>query len=102
VQDVPPSFTLLKVAGPDLSIEEVSLARLPGDWVGASAIPRPIGTEWLRSHRSALLQVPRAFEPETANILLNPLDPDASEFRIEHSYEYPFDLRLKSGRRCRT
>lgn len=96
VEEVPPSFHLLKVAGPDLLIEEISLSRLPGDWVGASQITRPIGTEWLRSHRSALLQVPSAFVPEAANILLNPLHPDACEFRIEHSYEYPFDLRLRS------
>jgi hypothetical protein len=28
--------------------------------------------------------------------LLNPAHPDASLFQIERSYEYPFDLRLKS------
>ena len=49
-----------------------------------------------RSLRSALLQVPSALVPEAAKILLNPLHPDASELGIEHSYESPFDLRLKS------
>jgi RES domain-containing protein len=96
VDDVPASFTLLKITGPDLPIEEISLTRLPGDWVSASEITRPIGSEWLRSHRSALLQVPSALVPETVNILLNPLHSEASEFQIERHYEYPFDLRLKS------
>jgi hypothetical protein len=34
--------------------------------------------------------------PETWNYLLNPAHPEAALFQIEHSYEYPFDLRLKS------
>jgi hypothetical protein len=42
-----------------------------------------------------LLRVPSALVPETTDILFNPLHGDASEFRIERSYEYPFDLRLK-------
>jgi hypothetical protein len=33
--------------------------------------------------------------PETWNFLLNPAHPEATLFRIERSYEYPFDLRLK-------
>jgi RES domain-containing protein len=94
--DVPPSFTLLKVAGPDLPIEEVALTGLPEGWTRVPEVTRQIGAEWLKSHRSALLQVPSALVPETVNILLNPLHPDAAEFQIERSYEYPFDLRLKS------
>src|SRR5580698_3227265 len=96
VDDVPASFTLLKVAGPNLSVEEIPLTFLSGDWVGTPEAARHIGTEWLKSHRSALLQVPSSLVPETWNYLLNPAHPEAALFQIERSYEYPFDLRLKS------
>jgi RES domain-containing protein len=89
VDDVPPSFTLLKIAGPDLPVEEISLARLPEGWTSAPEVTRQIGADWLKSYRSALLQVPSALVPETANYLLNPLHPEAGLLQIEHSYEYP-------------
>src|ERR1700721_4406717 len=95
VDDVPASFTLLNVVGPDLSVEEIALTFLPVGWVGVPETTRQIGTEWLKSHRSALLQVPSSLVPETANYLLNPLHPEAGLLQIERSYEYPFDLRLK-------
>jgi RES domain-containing protein len=95
-ENVPPSFTLLKITGPDTSFEEVVLSGLPPNWVNLPTTTQEVGAEWLRSHRSALLQVPSALVPETSNVLLNPLHPDAAEFQIERSYEYPFDLRLKS------
>jgi RES domain-containing protein len=94
-ENVPKSFTLLKITGPDLSFEEVVLTGLPADWVSVPETTQQIGAEWLRNRRSALLQVPSALVPETANYLLNPLHPDASGFQIERIYEYPFDLRLK-------
>jgi len=94
-EDVPAVFTLLKIAAPDILAEEITLIDLPQEWVGSFEITRPIGTAWLRGVSSALLRVPSALVPETVNILLNPLHPDAAEFRIERRYEYPFDLRLK-------
>jgi len=93
--DVPPTFTLLKIAGPDIPVDETALIDLPQNWIAGFEITRQIGTAWLKSRRSALLQVPSALVPETANFLLNPLHPDAALFQIERSYEYPFDLRLK-------
>jgi RES domain-containing protein len=54
-----------------------------------------IGAAWLKARGSALLRVPSALVPETANVLFHPLHPDAASFEIERSYEYPFELRLK-------
>ena len=93
--DIPPMFTLLKVVGPDIPAEEISLSGLPENWATGFVVTRQIGTAWLRGVRSALLRVPSALVPETTNTLFNPLHADASEFGIERSYEYPFDLRLK-------
>lgn len=93
--DLPPSFTLLKVTGPNVPVEETALSDLPQNWVTGFEFTREIGTAWLKDQRSALLRVPSALVPETGNYLLNPLHPNAELFSIERSYEYPFDLRLK-------
>jgi RES domain-containing protein len=94
--DAPPSFTLLKIVGPDRTVEEVTPSALPMDWVQKHNLTQARGSEWLASGRSALLRVPSALVPESWNYLLNPLHAEAELFRIDRIYEYPFDLRLKS------
>jgi RES domain-containing protein len=94
--DIPPSFMLLKIVGPDLSCGEIELARLKQDWPERVEITRDLGTKWLEEGSAALLRVPSALVPETTNSLLNPLHPDARLFQIEKSFLYPFDARLKN------
>ena len=91
--DIPPSFNLLKVVGPDLPFDQTMLKP---DWSERVEITREMGSMWLRRGSSALLRVPSALVPETVNYLLNPLHKDAGLFQIEKSYLYPFDARLKS------
>jgi RES domain-containing protein len=93
--EAPPTFTLLRIAGPDIATEDISLEQLPKGWMSDVVVTQHIGAVWLEGRRSALLRVPSALVPETANFLLNTLHPDAALLQIEHSYEYPFDLRLK-------
>ena len=93
--DAPPIYTLLKIAGPKLPITEVAPKDLPVNWTKQPEITRPIGTGWLTSQTTSLLRVLSALVPETANYLLNPLHPGATQFQIERAYEYPLDLRLK-------
>lgn len=94
--DVPPSYTLLRVAADDkVSLEELNVHSLPADWPQRSDISQEIGSEWLRSLRTALFRVPSALIPATFNVVLNPLHADARRLRIESAIEYPFDLRLK-------
>ena len=94
--DIPPSFTLLKVVGPDLHFAEIEIAALSQDWPDRFDITRDLGSEWLRNKSSALLRVPSALVPESANYLFNPLHADAGLFQIEKSFHFPFDARLKS------
>jgi RES domain-containing protein len=96
VNDIPPSFNLLKVTGPDLSYDAIELAALKQGWSSRVEITRELGTAWLKQGSAALLRVPSALVPETANYLLNPLHKDAALFQIEESFLYPFDARLKS------
>jgi RES domain-containing protein len=89
--DAPPALKLLKVVGPNLSLEEVLESALPGGWQLNSQLTRKLGTAWLEEGKTALLKVPSVLAPETANYLLNPLHPRAELFRVERRYDYPFE-----------
>lgn len=94
--DVPPSYTLLEVTVPAATtIEPLSVDSLPQDWSEDVEATRAIGSEWLRSTRSALLRVPSVLVPATFNVLLNPAHLDSRKIAITSVVEYPFDLRLK-------
>ncbi len=93
--DVPPEFTLLKIEGPGSKIPIIASNNLPLDWRENFAVTRDAGTAWLRKNKEVLLQVPSAIVPETANFLFNPTHSDAVKFRIQATFSYPFDTRLK-------
>jgi RES domain-containing protein len=96
--DVPPSFTLLKIAGPDLAVNAIerSKQKLKRGWTARVEITRELGSDWLKQTREPLIRVPSALVPETFNYLLNPLHVDAVLFQIKDSFVFPFDARLKS------
>ncbi|MGB7555291.1 MAG: RES family NAD+ phosphorylase [Candidatus Korobacteraceae bacterium] len=88
--DVPPSYTLLEVTLPTTTtVEILGVDSLPQDWLENPEATRAIGSEWLRSMRSALLRVPSVLAPATFNVLLNPAHLDAKQI-VD-----PFDPRLK-------
>ena len=94
--DIPPSYTLLKVSAPDdLPILQIDASRLPEDWQNRPDLTGDLGADWLKSNASPLLAVPSAIVPETTNILLNPLHPGAAQCTIVATQSYPFDFRLK-------
>ena len=94
--DVPPSYTLLEVTvPPSIAVETLKANSLPQDWSEDLEATRAIGSEWLRSRRSALLRVPSVLAPATFNVLLNPAHLDAKQIAIISVLEYPFDPRLK-------
>ena len=93
--DVPPTFTLLRVEGPDLNIEGILETDLPKRWQSQPEVTQEIGTKWLRTTSELLLRVPSAIVPNTANYLFNPAHLDASSFQIIEAMSYPFDVRIK-------
>jgi len=94
--DVPPSYTLLEITVPPAtSVETFDTNSLPRDWAADLDATRAIGSEWLRSSRSALLWVPSTIVPATRNVLLNPAHPESKRIEITRVLEYPFDVRLK-------
>ena len=94
--EVPPNYTLLEVTVPTTtSVETISVDFLPQDWSENLEATRALGSDWLRSTRSALLRVPSVLAPATFNVLLNPAHLDAKQIAITSVLDYPFDPRLK-------
>jgi RES domain-containing protein len=93
--DVPPEFTLLRIVGPTVKLDEIRASQLGAGWQHDLERTQRLGTEWLRKAETVLLKVPSAIVPATANYVFNPLHRSAKRFRIAESYAYPFDARLK-------
>jgi RES domain-containing protein len=54
------------------------------------------GSEWLRSGRAAVLEVPSVLVPGETNLLLNPAHVDFKRLRIARARAFSFDPRLWS------
>jgi RES domain-containing protein len=67
---------------------------LTTDWRQDVSSTRAAGDSWLASGASALLSVPSAPSPESWNVLLNPLHPDASKLSLDWSKWIAYDKRL--------
>src|ERR1035437_977052 len=93
--DIPPDFTLLQVEGLDVPVPMIDPDKLPPDWNTKAKVTQDIGDQWLASSGSVLLRVPSVIVPNTFNLLLHPLHPQATEFKILQVAVYPFDVRLK-------
>jgi RES domain-containing protein len=92
--DVPDTFTLLRVQLPASSAIEKLSAPRTFNWRTDQTRTQLLGDRWLRTAKSALARVPSALLPETFNYLLNPLHPDASQIKITQVFEERYDLRL--------
>jgi len=93
--DVPPDFSMLKIEMSEVQVQAIQRDELPVGWQWRLEVTRDFGTAWLQKKETALLRVPSAIVPETANFLLNPAHPDAKKLKIIEAFLYPFDVRLK-------
>jgi RES domain-containing protein len=93
--NLPANYKLLKAEAPDdLSVRSVLDRDLPANWREDLVLTRTLGDEWLAARATALLRVPSAIVPETWNVLLNPLHPEAARISVVWHREYPWDGRL--------
>ena len=90
------SYSLIAARFDDALIESLDHSRLPDVWRSYPAPPelQRIGDEWVRSQRSAVLQVPSAVVERESNYLLNPAHPDFSSIVIGEPEPFTFDERL--------
>jgi RES domain-containing protein len=88
---------LVKLTIPDAVWSRAS--RLPVPPVGWDAIPAgkvslEEGDRWLKANRSAVLIVPSVIVDEEANVLINPLHPDARQIAATKVRKWTYDPRL--------
>ena len=94
---LPKSYRLLKAEAPN-DLPMMHFSALTDDWRKNETASRTLGDEWLARAQTALLEVPSVILPETMNILLNPLHPDAARISVLWHEAYPFDQRLFVGK----
>jgi RES domain-containing protein len=92
------SYLLISVSFDDALVERLERSRLPDVW---RTYPPPselqrLGDEWVRSRRSAVLEVPSVIVERESNYLLNPAHPDFS-LVIGEPEPFTFDERLPGG-----
>jgi len=93
-EDVPESYSLLKVSVPD-GLEIQRLDTPAGvDWKSDQKLTQSIGDAWLKGKQALLARVPSAIVSETWNYLLNPEHPDAAQLHIVAVTQERYDPRL--------
>jgi RES domain-containing protein len=80
----------------DLTITALRIADLPKGW---RRFPGPesladLGTNWVESNESAVLEVPSAVIPQESNYLLNPRHPDFHRIRVRQPEAFTYDPRM--------
>lgn len=93
-------FTVMVIYIPDsTSIETIGIAQLSKDW-NKKALPRTcqsLGSQWISSNASLLLQVPSSIIPDEKNYLINPAHKDFTKVKIIDRQNFYFDQRIKGN-----
>lgn len=93
VEDLPDSFSLLRVELPENASLIDGREQLREDWAEDVLTTRQIGDNWLRGEASLLYRVPTAIVPANCNYLFNPAHPEATSVRFT-TFDFPADKRL--------
>jgi RES domain-containing protein len=77
-------------------VEKIPLASLPADWRQEPPPPstKCLGDAWVKSARSAILELPSAIIPGETNFLLNTTHPDFKSITFGKPEVFAFDPRL--------
>ena len=86
----------IEIELPDSLVEDLPAASLPSNWdetppVAATA---DVGSEWLKSSRSAALRVPSVLTRGEFNVLINPAHADFKRVRVASLAGYKYDTRM--------
>ena len=76
--------------------ESITTNELPSNWRGYPAPEQlaEIGTKWIKSKSSLLLDIPSAVVDKEVNTLINPLHPDMKHVNLAKVEKFHFDSRL--------
>jgi RES domain-containing protein len=93
IEELPESFTLLRVELPDSASVIDGRELLKDDWSQDVLATRKVGDDWLQDERSLLYRVPTAIVPANCNYLFNPAHPEAGGAKLS-VFDFPVDRRL--------
>jgi RES domain-containing protein len=91
-------FRVMVIYIPDnASMDTIPLNQLPEDWNQnvPSRACKELGSAWIKSNRSLLLQVPSSIIPLEKNYLINPNHLEFAKVKIVDHQEFIFDQRIK-------
>jgi RES domain-containing protein len=95
---VPKDLVAISATIPDeVSIEQWEISTLPRNWLQTAPLPEALqnlGSEWIQSHRTAVLLVPSVVIPEEFNVLLNPAHVDCARREVGRPRRFQFDPRM--------
>lgn len=79
--------------------EELVAAKLPATWkaIPAGAASAAIGSQWIKSRRSAILLVPSVIVPEEHVALVNPGHPDARKLKVVVARQFEYDSLFRDA-----
>jgi RES domain-containing protein len=95
--EAPADLTGIPADIPDtVSRHEIRIEGLPENWRSHPAPGRlaELGSEWVRSGRTAVLVVPSAVVPREPNYLLSPTHRDFRRIRVGTPEPFGFDPRM--------
>lgn len=80
----------------NITRESIKESQLPSNW---RDYPAPeelanLGTKWIKSKSSLLLEIPSALVEKEVNTLINPLHPDIKFVNLKNIEKFSFDSRL--------
>ncbi len=91
----PEDLVMVEVDCPgEMAVEEVSVGDLPARWRADEEQTAAIGSEWVRSGRTALLRVPSAVVEGEWNVLLNSAHAEFGRVRVVAQRAFRFDERM--------
>lgn len=86
----------IRIELPDAIVGDFPTASLPSNWdeTPPGAATADLGSEWLKSSRSAALRVPSVLTRGEFNVLINPAHADFKLVRVAALAGYKYDTRM--------
>ncbi|MEJ7829428.1 MAG: RES family NAD+ phosphorylase [Segetibacter sp.] len=99
IEDIPRALSITTFEIPDVDIQFLTEADLPGNWKDAPApsSTKDFGTNKLKELTNSIIKIPSSVIPNEFNYLLNPLHPNSKLFKIVEITDFIYDVRIKMG-----
>ncbi len=93
---LPPDYMMLTISCPDLTIKEISIESLPGNWDQFPSLnsTKIVGDKFISENEFPLFRIPSAVTKGDFNILINPFHKDFKKIKVTNKEPFPFDSRL--------